>query len=162
MTLRQSSPQLGGKEGHIIGLPSSGRKIYAKRFHSLAVTCAWGCRILPGNTSKVLGDSLRICHRSPSRQQNWWGGGEAEYFPALRRTFLKTSVRGVRALMEEALCASFKTRRARARQRRKASRLCESPRCRRRREKVARFSFTALAFHQGNGYKNLKYYGKFP
>ncbi|MPD05000.1 hypothetical protein E2C01_100717 [Portunus trituberculatus] len=31
----------------------------------------------PGNTSKALReedvDSPRICHHSPSRQQNWWG-----------------------------------------------------------------------------------------
>ncbi|MPC62946.1 hypothetical protein E2C01_057037 [Portunus trituberculatus] len=159
---KSCSPQPGGREGEIIGLPSRGRKIYAERFHSLAVTCAQGCRILPGNTGKVLreevGDNLRVCHRSPSQQQNRWGG--TEYFPAIRRTLLKASVRGVRALMEdtyafqEALCASFKTRRARAQQRRKASRHCVSPRCRRRREKADRFSFTALvhaAFHQGTG-----------
>ncbi|MPC75173.1 hypothetical protein E2C01_069557 [Portunus trituberculatus] len=31
----------------------------------------------PGSTGKVLreevGDSFRVCHLSPSRQQNWWG-----------------------------------------------------------------------------------------
>ncbi|MPC73575.1 hypothetical protein E2C01_067909 [Portunus trituberculatus] len=77
MTLGQSSPQLGGREEDIIRLASGRRKNYAERFHSLALTCAWVCRILPGNTGKVLreevGDSLRVCHRSPSRQQNWWG-----------------------------------------------------------------------------------------
>ncbi|MPC95993.1 hypothetical protein E2C01_091226 [Portunus trituberculatus] len=77
MTLGQSSPQLRGREGDIIRLPSSGRKIYANRFHSLAVTCAQGCRMPPGNTSKVLRDELgdipRVSHRSPSRQQNLWG-----------------------------------------------------------------------------------------
>ncbi|MPC48810.1 hypothetical protein E2C01_042593 [Portunus trituberculatus] len=41
MTLGQSSPQLGGREGDNIRLPSSGRKVEAKRFHSLAVTCIW-------------------------------------------------------------------------------------------------------------------------
>ncbi|MPC82922.1 hypothetical protein E2C01_077611 [Portunus trituberculatus] len=70
MTLTQSSPQLGSKERDI----SSGRKIYAERFHSLAVTCIRGCRMPPGNTGKVLreevGDTPRVCHRSPSRQQN--------------------------------------------------------------------------------------------
>ncbi|MPC94106.1 hypothetical protein E2C01_089258 [Portunus trituberculatus] len=68
MTLGQSNPQLGGREG---------RKIYAERFHSLAVTCAWSCRMPLGNIGKVfreeVGDSPRVCHRSPSRQQNWWG-----------------------------------------------------------------------------------------
>ncbi|MPC83354.1 hypothetical protein E2C01_078063 [Portunus trituberculatus] len=55
---------------------------------------------------------------------------------------------------QEALFASFKTRWSRARQRRKASRHCGSPRCRRRPEKAARFSCTALvhaALHQGTG-----------
>ncbi|MPC94539.1 hypothetical protein E2C01_089712 [Portunus trituberculatus] len=77
MTLGQSSPQLGGREGDIIRLPSSGRKVDDKRFHSLVVACAWGCRILQGNTGKVLrkqvGESLRKSHRLPSRQQDWWG-----------------------------------------------------------------------------------------
>ncbi|MPC64611.1 hypothetical protein E2C01_058729 [Portunus trituberculatus] len=94
MTLGQSSPQLGGREGDIIRLPSSGRKVYAERFHSLAVTCAWGCRILPGNTGKVLrkqvGDSLGICPAD-----NKTGGEGAGFFPAIRRTLLNTSVRGV-------------------------------------------------------------------
>ncbi|MPC75158.1 hypothetical protein E2C01_069541 [Portunus trituberculatus] len=34
----------------------------------------------PGNIGKVLreevGDSPRVCHRLPSRQQNWWGGSK--------------------------------------------------------------------------------------
>ncbi|MPD05286.1 hypothetical protein E2C01_101020 [Portunus trituberculatus] len=74
MTLRQSSPQLGGREGDIVRLPSSGRKVDLERFHSLALTCTWGCRILPGDTGKVLrkevGNSFRVCHRSPSTHQN--------------------------------------------------------------------------------------------
>ncbi|MPC70259.1 hypothetical protein E2C01_064500 [Portunus trituberculatus] len=75
MTLGQSGLQLRDREGDIKSLPSSGRKLEPERFHSLAVACAWGCRILPGDTGKVLrkqvGDSLRICHRLPSRQQDW-------------------------------------------------------------------------------------------
>ncbi|MPD02911.1 hypothetical protein E2C01_098520 [Portunus trituberculatus] len=54
MTLRQSSPQLRSREWDIIRLPSSGRKVDAQRFHSLAVACTWGCRILPGDTGNVL------------------------------------------------------------------------------------------------------------
>ena len=77
VALGQSSPLLGSRERDIIRLPSSGKEINAKRFHSLAVTCARGCRMSLGNTGKVLseeaGDSLRVCHRPPSRQQNWWG-----------------------------------------------------------------------------------------
>ncbi|MPC57453.1 hypothetical protein E2C01_051433 [Portunus trituberculatus] len=77
MTLGQSSPQLAGREGDIVRLPSNGRKIDAERFHSLTVTCTWGCRILLENTGKVLHkevvDSLRICHCLPSRQQDWRG-----------------------------------------------------------------------------------------
>ncbi|MPC69992.1 hypothetical protein E2C01_064227 [Portunus trituberculatus] len=44
--------------------------------------------------------------------------------------------------------------RARARLRRKASKHCGSPRCRRRQEKATRFSLTALVYaesHQGTG-----------
>ncbi|MPC72579.1 hypothetical protein E2C01_066891 [Portunus trituberculatus] len=77
MTLGQSGLQLRDREGNIIRLPSSGRKVDNERFHSLAVTCTWGCRILPGITGKVLrkevGDSLRVCHRLPGRQQKWQG-----------------------------------------------------------------------------------------
>ncbi|MPC53350.1 hypothetical protein E2C01_047239 [Portunus trituberculatus] len=77
MTLVQSSPQLGGREGNIVRLPYSRRKNDPKRFYTLAVTCTWRCGILPGNTGKVfckeVGDSLRICHRLPSRQQDWRG-----------------------------------------------------------------------------------------
>ncbi|MPD05830.1 hypothetical protein E2C01_101599 [Portunus trituberculatus] len=77
MTLGQSSPQLGDREGDIIRLPSCGRKVYAERFYSLAVTCARGCKMPPGNTGKVhceeVSDSPRVCHRSPNNQQNWWG-----------------------------------------------------------------------------------------
>ncbi|MPC62869.1 hypothetical protein E2C01_056959 [Portunus trituberculatus] len=72
MTLRQSSPRLGSRERDIIRRPSSRKKLFAKRFHSLAETCARGCRMPPGKTGKVLceevGDSPRVCHRSPIRQ----------------------------------------------------------------------------------------------
>ncbi|MPC96653.1 hypothetical protein E2C01_091924 [Portunus trituberculatus] len=78
MTLGQSSPQLEGREGNIIRLPSRARKIYAETFHSLAVTCPRSYMILLRNTGKVLreevDDSLRICQRSPSRQQIRLGG----------------------------------------------------------------------------------------
>ncbi|MPD04303.1 hypothetical protein E2C01_099982 [Portunus trituberculatus] len=91
MTLGQSSPQLGGREEDIIRLPSCGRKIYGERFHSLAVRCARGCRMPPENTGKVLceevGDSPRICHRSPRRQQNWCG--RSRILPSNSADFIK-------------------------------------------------------------------------
>ncbi|MPC93030.1 hypothetical protein E2C01_088145 [Portunus trituberculatus] len=45
----------------------------------------------PGNTSKVLrkevGDTPRVCHRSPSRQQKWWG--RSRIFPSSSADFAK-------------------------------------------------------------------------
>ncbi|MPC72188.1 hypothetical protein E2C01_066485 [Portunus trituberculatus] len=59
------------------------------------VTCARGCRILLGNTGKVLreevGDNPRVCHHSPSRQQNWWerSRGSQALLPKCRFDFKK-------------------------------------------------------------------------
>ncbi|MPC78483.1 hypothetical protein E2C01_072969 [Portunus trituberculatus] len=97
MTLGQSSPQLGGREGDIIGLHSSGRKILwrlrapgaAGSFRETLAKCS------AKRSATVLG-SATVCPAD-----NKTGGAGAEYFPAIRRTLLKTSVRGVRALMEE-------------------------------------------------------------
>ncbi|MPC78349.1 hypothetical protein E2C01_072833 [Portunus trituberculatus] len=115
----------------------------------------------PGNIGKVLreevGVSPRVSHRSPSRQQNWWG--RSRILPSNSPDFVKdirkrsVGINGRHISFPRALCL-FQNAAGRARQRRKASRHCGSPRCRRRREKAARFSCTAAvhaAFHQGTG-----------
>ncbi|MPC38905.1 hypothetical protein E2C01_032422 [Portunus trituberculatus] len=121
--------------------------------------CTWRCGILPGNTGKGLckevGDSLRICHRPPTRQQDW--RGRRRILPSNSADFVEyickrgANVNG-RDIGFPGSCASLKTRRSRARLHQKASKHCGSPRCRRRLEKAARFSLTVLmyaAFLQG-------------
>ncbi|MPC77087.1 hypothetical protein E2C01_071532 [Portunus trituberculatus] len=91
MTLGQSRLQLGNRERDIIRLPSCRRKGDPERFHNLAVTCTWRCRIIPGNTGKVgfkeVSDSLRICHCPPSRHQEQQG--RHRKFPSNLADFLE-------------------------------------------------------------------------
>ncbi|MPC75316.1 hypothetical protein E2C01_069702 [Portunus trituberculatus] len=91
MTLGQSSPQLRGREWDIIGLPSRGRKIYAEKFHSLAMTCTRGCRILPGNTGKVLREEVGVLGSATVRpaDNKTGGGGGRRILPSNSADFVK-------------------------------------------------------------------------
>ncbi|MPC98118.1 hypothetical protein E2C01_093470 [Portunus trituberculatus] len=149
MTVRQSSPQLGSRERDIIRLPSSRRKVYAERLYSLAVTCARGYRS---------GDSPRVCHRSPRRQQNWWGrsrllpSNSAEFVKDIRKRSAGVNERDI-SFPRGSLClfqdaAGSSSAAPKSVQTLRVSTM--SPET----EKAARFCFTAFvyaAFHQGTG-----------
>ncbi|MPC89724.1 hypothetical protein E2C01_084683 [Portunus trituberculatus] len=92
-----------------------------------------GCRMPPGNTGKVfreeVGDSPRACHLSPSRQQNWLErsrilpNNSADFVKDIRKRSVGINGRHL-SFPRGSLCL-FQNARARARQRRKASRHCE-------------------------------------